>query len=254
MSKFDITDAYIEALMEEKISKKGEKVHVKENKRFIEAKRYNSPVFHIYDVDDNKFEFKCLYYEVTNSNQASLWGHEVELRHNEELVSNAKISYYNRTWETFEFQSCMLEALRNYMAIVANNIYSTYKDTNNTNRISTNQKTELLNKDETYNTLQKLYDSISSGDKGKLEETLEKQQIKTESIDENGNIADTFENYPAFKANFDEVIIKKSPYDKLYYVFKKDAESESDYIYYAKNKDVIEGWLYGAVMAKNKRM
>ena len=50
-------------------------------------------------------------------------------------ANNAKISYYNRTWETFEFQSCMLEALRNYMAIIANNIYSTYKDTNNTNRI-----------------------------------------------------------------------------------------------------------------------
>ena len=245
MSKFDITDAYIQALMK---SKKNESVQLNE------TKNYAKPVWHTYNVDGEEFDFKCLYYSVTNSNQASLWGHEVELKQDYKTLSSAKISYYNRTWETFEFQSCMLEALRNYMAIVANNIYSTYKDTNNTNRISTNQKTELLNKDETYNTLQKLYDSISSGDKGKLEETLEKQQIKTESIDENGNIADTFENYPAFKANFDEVIIKKSPYDKLYYVFKKDAASESDYIYYAKNKDVIEGWLYGAVMAKNKRM
>lgn len=245
--------------------KKGEKVHVKdwngneydvikENKRFIEAKKYNSPVFHIYDVDDNKFEFKCLYYEVTNSNQASLWGHEVELRHNEKLVSNAKISYYNRTWETFEFQSCMLEALRNYMASVANNIYSTYKETNNTNRISTNQKTKLLNQDETYKTLQKLYDLISSGNKGELTESYNQDKIKKESISTDGNIAETFENYPAFKANFDDIIIKKSPYDKQYYIFKKDAESESDYIYYAKNKDIIEGWLYGAVMAKNNRM
>ena len=54
--------------------------------------------------------------------------------------------------------------------------------------------------------------------------------------------------------NFYDIIIKKSPYDKQYYIFKKDAESESDYIYYAKNKDIIEGWLYGAIMAKNKRM
>ena len=122
MSKFDITDAYIQALMK---SKKNESVQLNE------TKNYAKPVWHTYNVDGEEFNFKCLYYSVTDSNQASLWGHEVELKQDYKTLSSAKISYYNRTWETFEFQSCMLEALRNYMAIIANALYSNYKETNN---------------------------------------------------------------------------------------------------------------------------
>ena len=64
------------------------------------------------------------------------------------------------------------------------------------------------------------------------------------------DIADSFKNYKAFKANFKPVHIVKV--NGNYVVFNEDAQDSNSFIYYSNNKDNIEGWLYGAVQAKNK--
>jgi hypothetical protein len=66
------------------------------------------------------------------------------------------------------------------------------------------------------------------------------------------DIADSFKNYKAFKANFKPVHIVKV--NGNYFVFNEDAQDSNSYIYYSNSKDNIEGWLYGAVQAKNKRI
>lgn len=142
-----------------------------ENKTTLqERKKYWPAVWHTYEVDDQEYNFKCQYYEVSGSNQASLWGHEVEFKIDYQTVSFAKCSYYNRTWETWEFQTCMLNALSNYMKSIENTVYDNGRQTYNVKKLSKDKKDQLLDENTSYKSLKKLYDMIANGDKGKVTE------------------------------------------------------------------------------------
>lgn len=84
---------------------------------------------------------------------------------------------------------------------------------------------------------------------------LTESNSNTESISISGlenyeNIVDKFEYYNAYKNNFGPLVIVKV--NKIYYIFKADAKDYNDYIDYTTSKDYIEGWMHGAVKAKNK--
>lgn len=338
--------------------------------KLTERKKYWPAEWHTYNVDNYEFNFKCNYYEVSGSRQDSLWGHEVELWLDSNILMTNKISYYNRTWETFQFQSCMQNTVYNYMKLLESKLFAKMRDESNVTRLKASDKEQALANDSWYQTITKLYDLIRNGDKGII---TENKEIKTENEDStedesneedvdmtpislldkaisevptvgvedwgkddelyfvadtitlvkelksyeveipkfyyenaasddwsdgietyleeycaetgeswddvycsdietmeeiimnkeeskkveakeptNENIAETFKNYNAFKANFGEIIIKKSPYDKNYYIFRPDRPGDNDYIHYASTRDYIEGWLYGAVQANNK--
>lgn len=59
------------------------------------------------------------------------------------------------------------------------------------------------------------------------------------------------DNLNAFLANFDYIRIEKEDYGKGFYVFTK--ENDTSWTQYCYNIDYLNGWLYGAVQAKNKR-
>lgn len=64
------------------------------------------------------------------------------------------------------------------------------------------------------------------------------------------NIADSFDNYKAYEANFGPLVIVKV--NKIYYIFKTTAQDSNDFIQYTTSKDYVNGWLYGAVQCKNR--
>lgn len=57
-------------------------------------------------VGSNEYSFKC---EGWSNSRA--WGHRVVLIKNMYTMCEAKMTYINRTWENYEFQSCMLHAI-----------------------------------------------------------------------------------------------------------------------------------------------
>ena len=99
---------------------------------------------------------------------------------------------------------------------------------------------------------------VHMGNSGGLDECLNNNLVSkklNESLNIKGlenfdNIANTFEYYSAYEADFKPLIIIKM--DKTYYIYKSDAKSYNDYIDYSNSKDYIEGWLHGAVKVKNK--
>ena len=76
------------------------------------------------------------------------------------------------------------------------------------------------------------------------------ESLNVKGLENFDNIANTFEYYSTYEANFKPLIIIKM--DKTYYIYKSDAKSYNDYIDYSNSKDYIEGWLHGAVKVKNK--
>lgn len=156
-----------------------------------ERKTYSEPVWHTYTIGDNTYDFRCQYYEVSGSNQASLWGHEADFKVNGLTVSHAKISYYNRTWESFQYQSCMLNALDNYIDNVKKSLFNKARDNQNINRLNKQYKEQILTNNYTYQELLKLREMISNGDKGVVEENkkinVNKSQILKEDDEDEVN-------------------------------------------------------------------
>lgn len=69
----------------------------------------------------------------------------------------------------------------------------------------------------------------------------------------NGNAKDVtneFKNAQAYLENLSPIKIFKI--DKDYVIYKNTAKDYSDWVYSSNSKDNIEGWLYGAVQAKNR--
>ena len=81
------------------------------------------------------------------------------------------------------------------------------------------------------------------------ETVTEADEVTIQGLVNAQNVANQFKNYKAFESNFGPLIIIKSGNDFL--VYKATATDYNQYVYNSNSKDNIEGWLYGAVQAKN---
>lgn len=86
-------------------------------------------------------EFKIVAYSYETSNS---WGHKAELiKNNDYTLNKYKITYYNRTWECYQYQSVIKSVLYDYMTQLINEYINDYKYTNNIKRLNSNIKEEL---------------------------------------------------------------------------------------------------------------
>lgn len=227
--------------------KKAKKIESIKNK-LNERKKYWDPVYREYEQDGHKFLFKCIYYEVSGSSQASLWGHEVYLMIDGNQISYNKTPYYNRTWESFEFQTCMLGALGKYEDEVEKGIYTTAREKNGVKGIKKDQKEELLANNEWYQTLQKVYDTIAHGDRGTDRTTENKKleskalyesnddefydietEIDTDSVERNENIISGSGTINYYKTQED--LDNKEPSSTETFTFEYDVDDSNDTLY-----------------------
>ena len=74
----------------------------------LQETKYSNSTWYTYKVNDTEYNFVCRTYETSRN-----WGHDVELKRGFNTIATAKVTYYNRTWETFEYQTCMLKAIDN---------------------------------------------------------------------------------------------------------------------------------------------
>ena len=72
------------------------------------------------------------------------WGHKATLLHNGTHELNTyKITYYNRTWESYEYQSVIKSVLKDYIDYLIKDYINDYKTQNNITRLKTTLKEEL---------------------------------------------------------------------------------------------------------------
>ena len=62
------------------------------------------------EVYGDKFTLKCESWNTRNS-----WGHEVTLYHNGTKIGRVKVRYYNRTWESYQYQNAIKSVIFNAM-------------------------------------------------------------------------------------------------------------------------------------------
>ena len=91
-----------------------------------------------YKVNGKNFDFVCRSFWTRNG-----FAHECELYENDRLLNTAKINYINRTWENYEFQSCMLKNISNEITEITENLLARFKSENNIIRLTKQKKAEF---------------------------------------------------------------------------------------------------------------
>lgn len=73
----------------------------------------------------------------------------------------------------------------------------------------------------------------------------------TDSTMDGKDVTNEFQFIKAFQSNFEPIKVIKNSYDKNYYIYRAGETNTNNYLDFSKSKDYIEGWLRGAVKAKN---
>lgn len=90
---------------------------------------------------------------------------------------------------------------------------------------------------------------LDDGKEESKEIVEEDTKLTIQGLTNTKNLADQFQNYKAFESTFGPIVIVKV--DNEFLIFNANATDYDHYIYHTTSKDNIEGWLYGAVQAKN---
>ena len=92
------------------------------------------------------------------------WGHKATLYRNDYKVNAEKITYYNRTWESYQYQSVMRNVVYKEMQYLATRAVELYKEANHIIRLAAAKKQAVLDdfkaNNEDYKTLKEFYNNL----------------------------------------------------------------------------------------------
>lgn len=99
-----------------------------------------------------EYEIVAYSYETRNS-----WGHKATLIHNGTYELNRyKITYYNRTWECYQYQSVIKSVLDDYISYLIDEYINDYKALHKIKRLKKSQRDELTKQAKTTTIIEKL--------------------------------------------------------------------------------------------------
>lgn len=90
------------------------------------------------------------------------WGHKATLFINGNSINTTKIRYYNRTWESYQYQSVITNLLADEIHEYQVSAYARYKDKYNIKRLNDTHKQKAIDEfcGENYKTLKEWYDVL----------------------------------------------------------------------------------------------
>lgn len=102
-------------------------------------------------INDNIYTFVCETWETSRT-----WGHKVTMFRNNIEYTTQRITYQNRTWESYPFKSCILKCINYVIDEEEIDIINDYKETNNIQRLTQDKKDEITNNSKVIKELKEL--------------------------------------------------------------------------------------------------
>ena len=87
----------------------------------------------------NEYNIVNEYWETSRA-----WGHKSTLIAPWGEVESYKVRYYNRTWESYRYQSCMGQLLSNILESNQKSYITEYKEKGNISRLLADKKAEVI--------------------------------------------------------------------------------------------------------------
>ena len=112
-----------------------------------------------------KKEIRGVEYTFVNNtwSTSDRWGHETTLFRNGAEIGNNRVRYYNITWESYRYRSCMMGCISRLIEARQKELEESFKEKNNIQRFSYRTKTlylEFRDEDSEYQELKELYEAL----------------------------------------------------------------------------------------------
>jgi hypothetical protein len=92
-----------------------------------------------FEINDNEYTFVSNIWDRKNS-----WGHEVTLFKNNTEIGSASITYLNRTWERYTYQSVMQKVVDHLLTAMEENFISGYKEIFEIKRLTKQKRRSVI--------------------------------------------------------------------------------------------------------------
>lgn len=106
-------------------------------------------------INNNNYTFVCETWETSRA-----WGHKVTLFRNDAEYTTQKVTYYNRTWESYKYQTCIFKCIETIIDEEFKYLIDTYKENTNRQRLSQTEKDEIKRNSVIIRELKDLKDSL----------------------------------------------------------------------------------------------
>ena len=121
--------------------------------------------YYFNDESLKDYSIICEYWETSRA-----WGHRAILMYKGMRIQEAKIRYYNRTWEVYRFQSCMKKLISIYHDEKLEDSIKAYKDLHGISRFKKGEKESVIQylekNDSIFKRIKKMKDAIDFGNCG----------------------------------------------------------------------------------------
>ena len=91
------------------------------------------------ELNDNTYTFICETWETSRA-----WGHRVTMFRNNIEYTTQKITYQNRTWECYRYQTCIFACINQVIEEETQYRLDEYKRTHDKKRLTQQQKDDIL--------------------------------------------------------------------------------------------------------------
>ena len=111
----------------------------------------------IFNKEINSVKFTLFCESWTNRTS---WGHKVTLYRNDSVVSSARVRYYNRTWEVYQYQSAIKCVIWNVIAELKELAKTAFKKLHGYKILTKKRAVEFaeyLTREQAYNMYNELY-------------------------------------------------------------------------------------------------
>lgn len=108
-----------------------------------------------FEINGNFYSLNAWYYETRHN-----WGHRAEFRMPNGYSFEVKIVYYNRTWESYRYQSVMQKAVREALNDAEFIALGNFKMATGARRVSAAKKAEIVAGDALCNEIRQIYSQL----------------------------------------------------------------------------------------------
>jgi hypothetical protein len=98
----------------------------------------------------------------TTWSNSSGWGHETHLFKNHYELNSRKVRYYNRTWESYQYQTCMMSCVSELIEEKELSLKDRFKEEKGITRLTKKYENEFEKYKEDNETLQELKELYKS--------------------------------------------------------------------------------------------
>lgn len=127
-------------------------------------------------IGNHEYTFYCKYVNCRDG-----FSHTCELYMNGWRINSSRRHYINRTWESYRYQSVMLDAVRNELDYIVNKGIDEYKESNGIQRLIKARREKVLDaihNSAEYAEMKLLYDMVNNARYG-----TEEERERLESLD-----------------------------------------------------------------------